>query len=263
MRFILAAMLTLCAPARVGAQAAPQTQATTPATTETAVSLDKEPHHHLVLENSFMRAYYVEIPGHQATLLHRHDFPFVDVALGPADVMSDVIGKPEAHLTLNDGQAFYSPGGFSHVIRTDAGMQFRDFTVELLRPQAKPRNRCVTVLANEPLGECPQHNPGVASQPPPLYSIKPIFETDEILVESGVIAAGGSYMQPANRPARLLLVLDQSTLSMDEVGKPEKELHTGDVLWIPAGATPTFRNATAFQTCAFELIAFKDSLPGS
>jgi hypothetical protein len=234
-------------------------RAQAPAPMANAVAVGDEPHHHLVLENAFMRAFYVELPGHQATLLHKHDLPYVAVALGPADIINAVAGKPEVHLTMTDGQASYSKGGFSHIARTDAGMPFRNFTVELVHAQGAPRNRCVNVIVDQPLGECPQRNPGVSGTPPPPYSIKPLMETDEILVESGVISAGGSYAQAAGRPARLLLVLDQSTLTVQDAGQLVKVLHTGEVLWIAAGDAPTFVNATAFQTCAFTLLVFKDS----
>jgi len=115
------------------------------------------------------------------------------------------------------------------------------------------------VLADSPLGECPHGNPGVANGPPPLFSMKPLFETDEIVVESVVIAAGGSYTEIAGLPARLLLVLDQSTLTVQSAGPPDKVLHAGEVIWIPAKAKPTFANATAFQSCAFVLVEFLDS----
>lgn len=229
-----------------------------PAPASDAVAVKDEPHHHLVLENSFVRAYYVELAVHQATLLHKHDLPYLAISLGPADIINAVAGKPEVHLGIGDGQVNYSKGGFSHIARTDDGLPFRNFTVELLRAQGAPRNLCVSVVADQPQGECPHGNPGVARAAPSPASIKPLFETDEILVESGVIAAGGSYTQAAGRPARLLLVLDQTTLTVESAGATNKVLHTGDVLWIAPGATPTFANATAFQTCAFSLVVFKD-----
>src|SRR5713226_1083618 len=75
-----------------------------------AVPIPKEPHHHLVLENSYVRVFRVSVPGHDATLLHQHDVPYLYVSLGPADVINAVQGKPEAHLTMADGQIGYSRG---------------------------------------------------------------------------------------------------------------------------------------------------------
>ena len=50
-----------------------------------AVPLPKEPHHHLVLENDYVRVFRVSLPAHAATLLHQHDVPYVYVSLGPAE----------------------------------------------------------------------------------------------------------------------------------------------------------------------------------
>jgi len=243
---LLGAVLAFCLAAQAQAPAA------------NSVAVKDEPHHHLVLENEFVRVFYVDVPAHQATLLHKHDGPYLGISLGPADFINAVAGKPDVSLTLNDGQVTYSKGGFSHIVRVDSLLPFRNFTVELLRPQGTPRNRCVNVVADQPLGDCPQGNPGVAKGPPPLYSIKPLFETNEIVVESGVIAAGGSYTAAAGLPARLLLVLDQSTLTVQFPGERGKIMLTGEALWIPAKAKPTFENATAFQTCAFVLLEFMD-----
>jgi hypothetical protein len=53
-----------------------------------AVPAAKEPHHHLVLENSYVRVLRVSVPAHDATLLHQHDVPYIYVALGPGDVLN-------------------------------------------------------------------------------------------------------------------------------------------------------------------------------
>src|SRR5580704_1349973 len=67
-----------------------------------------EPHHHLILENSYVRVLHVEVPGHDATLLHAHDLPYVSVTIGPADFINAVAGKPEVHATPVDATVGYS-----------------------------------------------------------------------------------------------------------------------------------------------------------
>jgi hypothetical protein len=234
-------------------------QAASPQTT--AVPVANEPKHHLIFQNEYARAYYVEVPPHQATLLHQHDLPYMAVALGPADIVNGVQGKPEVHLTLTDGQVLYSKGGFAHIARADTGLPFRNITVEFLHPQGEARNRCTRVIPNKPASDCPSYDPGTLKGPPPLASIKPLFETDEVRVLSGVLAGNGAWSddQP-DRPARLLLVLDESTMSVGVPGEPAKTLKTGEALWLPAGVTPTIRNLECLTTSAFVLIAFKDSI---
>src|SRR5216684_5224699 len=89
-----------------------------------AVPIPQEPHHHLVLENDYVRVFRVSVPAHDATLLHQHDVPYVYVSLGPADVINAVQGKPEARIVMADGQLGYSSGHFAYIARTDAGSTF-------------------------------------------------------------------------------------------------------------------------------------------
>jgi hypothetical protein len=207
--------------------------AAAPAAGQTAVLTKDEPHHHLVLENAYVRVLHVEVPGHEATLLHTHELPYVSVTLGAADFVNAVTGKPEAHATLKDAQVGYSKGGFSHLVRTDAGAPFQNFTVELLKPQGAARNLCVKVVADAPVQDCPAAG---------ADANVPVFETDEMRVELGSLGAGGKRAEVASESPRLYLVLEQSELTITIPGLGDKTLHTGEVFWLPAGAAPALGN---------------------
>src|SRR5260370_17602622 len=101
-----------------------------------AAPIPKEPHHHLVLENDYVRVFRVSVPAHGATLLHQHDVPYLYISLGPADVINAVQGRPEAHLVMADGQLGYSPGHFAHIARTAPGSPSPKSTFALLTPNA-------------------------------------------------------------------------------------------------------------------------------
>jgi hypothetical protein len=205
-----------------------------------------EPHHHFILENSYVRVLHVEVPGHDATLLHAHDLPYVSVTIGPADFINAVAGKPEAHATPVDAQVGYSKGGFAHVVRTEAGMPYQNFTVELLKPQGAARNLCVKVIADAPVQDCPA---GAA--------VIPAFETDEMRLDSETIAAQGQRAETASDSPRLFLVLDKSELTITIPGLGDKVLHTGEVFWLPAGAAPALGNSGA-NTSRFLVLTFKN-----
>src|SRR6266446_5900637 len=117
-----------------------------PAQAPVAVPISKEPHHHLVLENDYVRVFRVSLPAHDATLLHQHDVPYLYISLGPADVINAVQGRPEARIVMADGQLDYSPGHFAHIARTDSDIPFNNVTIELLRPQGEPRNICEKII---------------------------------------------------------------------------------------------------------------------
>lgn len=227
------------APSTNAAPAAAQTAA--PA----AVATKDEPHHHLVLENSYVRVLHVEIPGHAATLLHTHDLPYVSVTIGAADFVNAVAGKPEAHATLADAQVGYSKGGFAHIVRTDAGTPFQNFTVELLKPQGAARNRCVKVVPDSAVQDCPA---GAA--------VTAVFETDEMLAEFETLAPQGKRVDVASDSPRLFLVLDKSELTIAIAALGDTKLHTADAFWLPAGAAPVLTNSGA-MTSRFLVLTFK------
>src|SRR5438445_540682 len=108
--------------------------ASLPAQAPTAVPIAREPHHHLVLENDYVRVFRVSVPAHDATLLHQHDVPYLYISLGPADVINAVQGKPEARIVMADGQLGYSLGHFAHIARNESDVPFNNVTIELLKP---------------------------------------------------------------------------------------------------------------------------------
>ena len=213
------------------------------------VPLKGEPHHHLALENEFVRAFYVEVAPHSATLLHQHDADYVYSVLGPGDFVNAVAGKPEVHLTVEDGTTRFSRGGFAHVARTDAGIPFRNVTVELLRPQGALRNLCQKVT-DGPVNNCPDS---------PSPSMKPLFETDEIVVTSGALDAQSKHTEEAPHTAALILALENSNLEVNVGGDVKAQLHSGQVFWLPAGRKHTISSSGG--ACRFVLISFKDAAP--
>ena len=216
-------LLTLSVRAQAPASAAP-------------VAIKDEPHHHLVLENAYVRAWHFEISGHDTTLLRAHDLPYLAVALMPGDYVNGVAGKPEAHATAEDGQLNYSKGGFAHFVRTDAGTPFQNFTIELLKPQGAPRNRCVKVI-DGPF-DCPVEAAGK-----PVVET-PAFETDELLVVAGALPLGRFYNAGSSPSPRLFVILSDSQVSVEAAGSKATKLHGGDLYWLPAGTSATVTEVT-------------------
>ncbi len=215
-----------------------------------AVPLPKEPHHHLVLENDYVRVFRVSVPAHDATLLHQHDVPYLYVSLGPADVINAVQGKPEARIVMADGQLGYSPGHFAHIARTDAGSTFDNVTIELLHPQGEPKNRCDKVVPGE-TGPC-MHERRLNS-----YTNSPSFETDEIVVYSVELLPKAGF-QDIPETDILLVALDHAEVTVQISGKPEAKLSGGNSLWLSRRTPQTIQNASDHPS-RFLSIKFKDS----
>jgi len=113
----------------------------------TSVAISEEHHHHLVLANSFIQAYEVEVLPHESTLLHRHDQDYIYIVFGDADITNAVEGKPEIKAHLVDTTVNFAKGPFAHVARVDGNNIFRNITVQLLQPQGELKTYFPSVTA--------------------------------------------------------------------------------------------------------------------
>ncbi len=173
-----------------------------------AVPLSAEPHHHLVFENGYVRAYYVDVAPHSSTLRHRHDLPYFAVLLsgGSAPAPGAASAPP---LPGDAPRAIYSPTAVSHTVPNPADTPFRNVTVELLHPQGAARNRCQEVLPNQPREQCDR--PAAAKNSSLLHYA--VFETSEILVEYWDLAAHVTEPPWDDRFDMLLVDLDGPVVS--------------------------------------------------
>jgi hypothetical protein len=227
------------------------------------VPISDEPHHRLVLQNDFARVYNVTVPPLDTTFLHQHDLPYLYIVLGPADIINSVVGKPDLHQVLQDGETHYSPGHFAHIVRTDSGMQFHNITVELLRPQGTAKNLCKDVLPGGPL-DCPEQHPAIEASkgkkaaPPVASDDLPYFETDEVRVELHKVSEGDDYVDAAPKTDALLIGLTNANLDVNLAGEHIGFMHGGDVLWLSAGQRRRVVDFLGTHS-GFLLISFKDS----
>lgn len=228
-----------------------------------AVPIPKEPHHHLVFENEYVRVFRVHVPAHDATLLHQHDVPYLYVSLGPADVINAVQGRPEGRIVMADGQVGYSPGHFAHVARTDAGSTFDNVTIELLHPQGEPKNLCDKVV-DGPVLTCAGEMKGLSANSPlgalPKLGIIPrrSFETDEIEVASYSLSLAGTHSEDSKSP-QLFVAEDGPQLHIEIAGESAKSLSNGETIWIDAGKEWKISLPRQDKPTRFLTVRFKDA----
>lgn len=227
------------------------------------VPISEEPHHRLVLQNDFTHVYNVMVPALDVMLLHQHDLPYLYVTLGPADLINNIVGKPELHQILQDGETHYTPGHFAHTVRTDSGMAFRNITIELVRPQGALKNLCKDVAPGEALN-CPETQPAAESKKgkkvaPPEAADEdvPYLETDEVRVDVHRVSSGKDYVDAAAKCDALLVGLTNSNLDANLGGEHFQFLHGGDVVWMPAGQHRRIVDFLGTHS-SFLLISFKD-----
>lgn len=202
------------------------------AQTAAAVPITSEPHHHLSLQNDYVKVYEVEVAPHESTLLHQHDHDYVYITIGDAQVTSAIPGRPEVHLKLSDGEARFSRGGFAHVARNDADVPFRNVTIELLRPQGELRNLCLQVIANEPAA-CPGTQE--KSAPSATHTDWPEFETGETRVILTRVVPHREVNLRDPRWEELIVALDGGVIAFATGKGPERLLRPGDSVWLGRG----------------------------
>jgi len=213
-------------------------------------SVPGEPHHHLKIENEYVRVYYVEVPPHENTQLHQHDHDYLFVTLGDSDVVNAVRDKPEVHLVLKDGETHFTRGGFAHVARNQSDAPFRNVTIELLKRQDEARNICGPVILNV----------GFAICDPAPGSVTAItqFETAEVTLDHVVLSPKGKLKERTAKFAFLVVGLSGPEVKIEAKGKSPETLHVGEMEWFDPGSDIQFSDEGA-KFAQFLKLTFKNS----
>ncbi len=186
----------------------------------------REPHHHLVYEDSSLRVLRVRVPAHDTTLLHEHDPDYFWIALGASTVVNAKPGVPDATISSRDLSIHYTPGHFAHVARNPGTTPFDNITVELLEPQTNVHNLCEPSLADKPL-DCPAAAKGFFTG----ATEHPAFATSRLRVSLVSIAPGGVLRPASSGKATWLIALDTSDTKRGLVVEPE-------AAWVGGTARP-------------------------
>jgi quercetin dioxygenase-like cupin family protein len=212
-----------------------------------------EPHHHLKIENEYVRAYYVEVPPHEDTQLHQHDHDYIYVSLGPSDVVNAILNKPEIHLQLKDGETHFTRGGFAHVARNLADTPFRNITIELLKPQNNLRNVCAEVVQGSALGQCQQ----IVDKHVPYKTSWKQFETSDISLRLVRLSRRSEMFAMVTEVPLLLVALDGAQIQIEKYGKPAQSLASGDLIWLEERSVSVVRNLSE-KPSSYLSLRFRD-----
>ena len=219
-------------------------------TSEPAIPMREEGHHHLIFQNSYVNVFFVEIPPHETTLPHHHDFPYISVRPGGPDAPPH-----DNAVTQKRPEIGYSVGNFSHAVTNSSDVTLRNIAVELVRPQGTIRNGCADVAENQPRNPCLVH----ANNRERSSSRRVDFVSDEIVVESWYFDRA-STTDPLEDPRDMLIVGLNGVSVSGASGLDSANALRGGVLWVPAGSKPAFKTASDHDG-HFIAITFKDSAP--
>ena len=91
--------------------------------------MDHEPHHHLALQNDFVKVFNVEVSP-KSIILHSHDQDTIAIAIGDQLVTVGVPGKPDVHQKNADAQVRLQRSGYTpHSTHVDGDTPYRTVTV--------------------------------------------------------------------------------------------------------------------------------------
>jgi hypothetical protein len=219
------------------------------------ITMDQEPHHHLVMENGLFKIFNVVVAPGDAIVLHRHDHDTVAIAIGDQEVTVGVPGKPDVHQKNLDGQVRLQPGGYMHSTHVDGAEPYHTVAVELLLAQTGARNLCAAVMSGQPLN-CPEVS---AKSVPASYSESPMFESDQTLIR---LVRVFPHQDAAVGDMQLIIALDPGFISPAHKGDPELTMRPGDYVWLDkAGTDRKFENKSGKESRFIEL-SFERRVPG-
>jgi len=96
------------------------------------IDIADEPHHHLVIDNEWVRAYAVEIGARESTQCHRHGLPYMLYVAGEADILSVVRNGDAKQQHLSPDYCDFAPPGLEHVVKNLGNSSFRNMIFEVL-----------------------------------------------------------------------------------------------------------------------------------
>jgi hypothetical protein len=186
------------------------------------VDVSAEPHHHVVLDNLFVKAYDVQVAPKESTLMHRHGKDYLGVFLGNSEIQNTKQGAQPAMAKFKDGDVRYTPGGLVHAIADSGDAPFRNITIELLQPTTNQKN-CTESCS------IPVKCEGSA----PCATATKIMTADQWSVTQIEIPAGGVYPQHTHLANFLVIPLTDADVKVKNQDGPETPAHyaTGKVTW--------------------------------
>lgn len=202
---------------------------------QTSVPVAEEGHHHLKLENPYVRIFDVVVDPSDATLYHLHANDYAFVSIGSATLIAQALGGQPSDLILKDGEARFSKGPLTHRVTNIGTVPFHNLTVEILGA-ADPHAQ-LPPLSNNP-------------------SSSLVLENDKIRVTRLVLEPGQSAGMHPHPAHSLAIVVSGARLTVQTPsGQPQTvEPKAGDFQWRDAAVQHALKNigTTRFEAVEIE-----------
>jgi quercetin dioxygenase-like cupin family protein len=210
------------------------------------VEITAEPHHHLALENMFVRVFAVSVDPGQSTLLHRHGRDYLSIAIDDAQITNAREGAPPATVTFKQGDTRFTPAGLVHAITNTGSNPFLNSTIELLGPTTN--QKACTESCSIPVA-CDSADKSACP------SVTKLITADQWSVTLINLPPGAKYPQHTHLANFLVVPLTDADVSVQNQDQPATPVHfkTNQVTWNnPVVHTITNTGKTAARTVVLE-----------
>jgi len=196
------------------------------------VEVSAEPHHHQVLDNTFVRAYAVNVAPKESTLMHHHGLNYLSVSLGDAEFQNLKEGAQPVAVKLKDGDVRFTPAPLTHQVTDVAVTPFRNITIEL--KQTATNQKACTESCDVPV---------TCAKDVACVSITKVMTSDQWTILRTTLPAGGSYPEHAHAGNFLVVRLTDGDVKVQVKGGKETASHyeVGNVIW-NGPVTHSFKN---------------------
>ena len=195
---------------------------------EKQLDVSHESHHTLILQNSKVGVYLLQLAVGEATAPHEHPGPYAFIALSPVVLDNETKGRPPRRTALEFGELRSSKGGF-RVAERNVGQE--PLRIAVVDPH--------TVS---------QHQDGFATDPVNYKyhdaAVGTLFEDNEWRAYELDIASGGRTEKHKQHYDQLLVALSDLQLqdSVEAKGTSDLNLQLGQTAWVPAGDIHSLTN---------------------
>ncbi len=194
------------------------------ASTPSAVPIEQEPAHRLVLQNEHVRVFEVSLPAGDVTLWHEHLHDGASVRLTDATVEDQPEDGKAETFRMRRGEVTYgaTPMARIHRVRNVGETVFHNVYIELLTPHDASTD------------------PAVAIAPDPRV----VFENDRVRALRRILAPGESTDMHVHTSKGLgvPVTADRLEISYPDGATRVVEMKVGVVQWIEPGTTHRLKN---------------------
>ena len=214
-----------------------------------------------ILSNERVRVQSITLEPDATIPSHTHEKVHITVALGSAELIDIAADDSERRVSVPDGGLNLVPPGTTHALRNDGDAPFRAIAIDLLAPQTGLRNRCATLLVDQP-PDCAAGD-GKAAPGGKGGTLVPQLESDQTIVSLMTLGRGAEHLFKASDTPPVVVALEGADAKAlielrltGAVGKGEKPLKGGDATTTVPKSPLLIRN-TGPVPARFVVVEFK------